>query len=90
MVTCAMLLITSLSWVLIFMQMSGLRITKFSYFGKSSLSCMCSRYEILNVLHFLPNHFQLYQKKKQGHFLCVNMIPCDHVDYLASSLSKML
>lgn len=64
MVTCAMLLITSLSWVLKFMQMSGLRITKFSYFGKSSLLCMCSRYDILNVLHFLPNHSQLYKKMR--------------------------
>jgi len=70
------------------MQMSGLGIAEFSYFGKLSLLCMCSRYEILNVLSLLPNHLQFYPKLMS--FFYVNMIPCDHVGYLASSLSKML
>jgi hypothetical protein len=71
------------------MQMSGLGIAEFSYFGKLSLLCMCSRYEILNVLRLLPNHLQFYPKLMS--FFYVNMmIPCDHVGYLASSLSKTL
>ena len=63
------------------MQMSGLRIIRFSYFGKSSLLCMCSRYTTLNVYCLIT----CSSIQKRCHF-CMSI--CFHIGYLASSLSK--